>query len=199
MDVQVLLDDECDDPPVHVGGPESRPLAYVRGVPLAGDVRTFGAPRAGVGREVITLCGDVGADGLALALAAALESRRAPGCDVPGAVRYLGVWAEAGAVGDVAWRDRDTGQLHSADLAVAASTLRVNADRLLVCCGALLRQTTAKLSMADWPEGVRRAISFSFTAPDDLQPFVGDDVTDQLLASLREADGDAGAYAETLA
>ena len=95
-----------------------------------------------------------------------------------------------GATGDVAWRDRDSGQLLSHDVDISASTLDAVALRLLAECGSLIRQTAAKLSMPDWPEGVRRAISFTFVAPHDLAPaplaYAGA-TGDGLLASLRES------------
>jgi hypothetical protein len=151
----------------------------------------FRAPARTEAREVITLCGDPDAHQLAVALAAAVEGRRATTDEMPGAVRHLGVWADAGASGDVAWRDRATGQLHSSDVEIAAATLEATALRLMTECGAVIRQTVAMLAMPDWPEGVRRAISLTLLAPADLAPAplaltVG---TDGLLASLREADG----------
>ena len=110
----------------------------------------------------------------------------------PGAVRHLGVWADGGASGDVAWRDGLTGQLLSRDLDVAAVTVEATARRLLAECGAVICQTAAMLVMPDWPEGVRRAISFTLAAPADLVAaplaFAGAS-GDGLLASLREADG----------
>jgi len=189
MDVLVLLDDCDDDAPgrvMPVGSPDDvRPLAYVHSVP-GGDDRTFGGAAARGGREVITLCGDADAGHLAVALAAAVEGRRT---SMPGAVRHLGVWDGEGATGDVAWRDRASGQLLSLDVEIAAATVEATAARLLVECGAVIRQTAAKLAMPDWPEGVRRAISFTLAAPDDMAPAGLTSGVDGLLASLREADG----------
>jgi hypothetical protein len=198
MDVLVLLE-ECDEDAPGRAAPigradGARPVAYVHWVPVDADGVAFGG-RAGAGadgREVITLCGDADADRLAVALAAAVEGRRATEPAHPGAVRHLGVWAEAGATGDVAWRDRSSGQLLSRDVDIAAPTLDATARRLLAECGTLIRQTAAKLAMPDWPEGVRRAISFSFPTPADLlaPPLALAGVSgDGLLASLREADG----------
>lgn len=201
MDVLVLIEDCDDDAPgraAPTGRPDGvRPLAYVHWVPVDADDVAFRARADVRGREVVTLCGDPDADQLAVALAAAVEARRTPApgtlaVGVPGAVRHLGVWADAGATGDMAWRDRTTGELLSADIDIAAGTLEATARRLLIECGAVIRQTAAKLAMPDWPEGVRRAISFTFDAPADLVPaslaFAGV-FGDGLLASLREADG----------
>jgi heme A synthase len=66
--------------------------------------------------------------------------------------------------------------------------LRETAASLLLECGHLIRAMSAGLSMPDWPEGVRRAINFTF-APAMLAPAVGAAAGDALLASLREADG----------
>jgi hypothetical protein len=203
MDVLVLIED-CDDD-VSAGRPgapgraaDARPVAYVHWVPVEVDDVAFRAPTGAGGREVITLCAPADAERLAVALAAALEGRRATPPDAPGAVRHLGVWAGAGAAGDVAWRDRQTGHLVSRDLAVDAAAVAATAARLLAECGAVIRQTAAKLAMPDWPEGVRRAISFTLAAPADLLPAplaaVGGS-GDGLLTSLREADGyDDGGY-----
>jgi hypothetical protein len=196
MDVLVLIED-CDDAApgraTPVGRADgARPVAYVHWVPVEGDQVAFASHGTGAGREVITLCGDADADRLAVALAAAVEGRRASAPSGRGAVRHLGVWAGAGATGDVAWRDRATGQMLSLDVDIAADTLESTARRLLSDCGALIRQTAAKLAMPDWPEGVRRAISFRFAAPPDLVPAplaVAGGSGDGLLASLREADG----------
>jgi hypothetical protein len=206
MDVLVLLE-ECDeDAPgrtVPTGRAEgARPVAYVHWVPVDADGVAFGG-RAGAhadGREVITLCGPADADQLAVALAAAVEGRRATEPALAGAVRHLGVWAGAGASGDVAWRDRASGQLLSRDVDIAAQTVAATAVQLLAECGALIRQTAAKLAMPDWPEGVRRAISFRLPTPADLvSPFALAAVSgDGFLASLREADGYDDGYDDAL-
>ncbi len=197
MDVLVLLDD-CDEDapgraPATGRADGARPLAYVHWVPSDGEARPFGGARgAACGREVVTLCGDADADRLAVALAAAVEGRRAAAPAADGAVRHLGVWDGAGASGDVAWRDGASGQVLSFDVDIAPATLEVTAARLLASCGTAIRQTAAKLTMPDWPEGVRRAISFRLAAPADLVPaplaFAGV-AADGFLASLREADG----------
>lgn len=196
MDVLILLQD-CDDDATgrpalveRAGG--ARPVAYVHWVPVESDDVAFWSNAEASGREVITLCGDPDAPHLALALAAALEGRRSMLPGAAGAVRHLGVWGEAGASGDVAWRDRTTGEILTHDIDIAASALAETAGRLLAECGALLRQTTAKLAMPDWPEGMRRAISFRFAPPGDLAAAplaMAGGSGDGLLASLREADG----------
>ena len=196
MDVLVLIEDCEDDAsgrPAPAGrGGAARPIAYVHWVPVEADDVAFRRRARPGGREVVTLCGDADADRLAVALAAAVEGRRALIPFAPGAVRHLGVWADGGASGDATWRDEATGQMLSRDVDVAAATLEVTARRLLVECGAAIRQTAAKLAMPDWPEGVRRAISFTLAAPPDLvaAPLAFAGVSgDGLLASLREADG----------
>jgi hypothetical protein len=98
------------------------------------------------------------------------------------------VFAERGAVGDAAWRDQATGQLMTQDLEIPVDALRETARRLLAECGAVIRQMVAGLSMPDWPEGVRRAINFSFS-PAWLAPAAVGAGHDALLASFREADG----------
>lgn len=191
MDILVLLedgDDECGARATRAA--DARALAYVHSAPdPASGGRFFSHQRAGwrgtAGRDVITLCGDQpDADTLALALAAAVEGRRATAEQQ--AVRHLEVWADRGAAGDAAWRDRASGRMLTQDVDIAAPTLAATAARLLADSGAVIRQTVAKLAMPDWPEGMRRAISFTVRAPD------GDDGGadgDCLLASLREADG----------
>ena len=55
-------------------------------------------------------------------------------------------------------------------------------------CGAAIRRLVAGLLMPDWPEGTRRAISFSLT-PQALLPAGAGDRFDALLDSYRQADG----------
>ena len=146
MNVLVMLDENPGESPV---------LAHVNSVssPLA-------STRAA--RDVVTFYGVPSPELLALALAAAVESHRSgAGHDSPDAIRHLGVWAERGAVGDAAWRDVGTGELMSRDLEIPLDILRVTATRLLGECGQLINRLVAGLSMPDWPEGERRAISIS--------------------------------------
>ena len=86
------------------------------------------------------------------------------------------------------------GQLMTEDLDIPFDTLAESARRLLGECGSLIRQMVAGLLMPEWPEGVRRAISFTVAPamlPAGLAPSIaggfGSDAL--LLDSLREADG----------
>jgi hypothetical protein len=182
----VLLEEVTDRAPpiahdIVAREPDEAPLAHVNSVPSSSPFDT--APR-----EVVTLYGAVDAQALALALAAAFESRRV-GDESNGTIRHLGVWPERGAVGDAAWRDRTTGQLMTQDVEISHLTLSETAHRLLTECGSAIGQMVAGLSMPDWPEGVRRAINFSLGFP-GLSPAVPGGVgADALLDSLREADG----------
>ena len=187
MDFLVLLEDVADRAPPQAsheidafvrGG---APMAHVNSVPSS-------SPFDAAPRDVVTLYGAVDAQALALALAAAFEGRRI-GSESVGTIRHLGVWADHGAVGDAAWRDRTTGQLMTQDVEIPYLTLSETARQLLAECGSLIGQMVAGLSMPDWPEGVRRAINFSLGFP-GLTPAVPGGVgADALLDSLREADG----------
>ena len=171
MVVLVMLEDAPDHSPV---------LAQVNSVPSP-------LSNERPSRDVVTLYGVPSAESLALALAAALESRRAvvPGADHADAVRHLGVWPGRGAIGDAAWRDTATGQLVTRDLEIPFAVLLETSGALLNECGQAIRRLVAGLLMPDWPEGTRRAITFSF-AP----AFAGVGAPNEaLLASLREADG----------
>ena len=88
MDVLVML----EEAPQY-----SAVLAQVNSVP---------SPRATErpSRDIVTLYGVPSAESLALALAAALESRKSAdsGGNRSDAVRHLGVWPGRGAVGDAA-------------------------------------------------------------------------------------------------
>jgi len=187
MDFLVLLEDVTDRAPplapheIVARVPAETPLAHVNSVPSS-------SPFDAAPREVVTLYGAVDAQALALALAAAFEGRRIGG-EAVGTIRHLGVWAERGAVGDAAWRDRTTGQLMTQDVEISYLTLSETARRLLAECGSAIGQMVAGLSMPDWPEGMRRAINFSLGFP-GLSPAVPGGVgADALLDSLREADG----------
>lgn len=172
MDVLVLLEEQPGTSPV---------LAHVNSVP--------GRPGMDAGaRDVVTLYGEPSAESLALALAAAVESRRAGGVHDTGAIRHLGVWAERGAVGDAAWRDAATGQMVSRDLDIPFATLLGTAQALLGECGQAIRRLVAGLRMPDWPEGTRRGLqmslhpAFALAGPGDLPG-------DALLAAVREGEG----------
>ena len=172
MDVLVMLEENPDHSPV---------LAHVNSVPspLSSSERPS--------RDIVTLYGVPSAESLALALAAAVESHRTSDRSTD-AIRHLGVWAERGAIGDAAWRDSATGQLVTRDLEIPLEILHATASCLLEECGQLIRRIAARLSMPDWPEGARRAITVSLgpimglTAP-MFAPF------ESILDRVREADG----------
>ena len=178
MDVLVMLEESPDHSPV---------VAHVNSVPSP---LTSERPA----RDVVTLYGVPSAESLALALAAAVESHRTgQGHDNVDAIRHLGVWAERGAIGDAAWRDVGTGKLVTHDLEISLEILNSTASQLLGECGQLIRRLVAGLSMPDWPEGARRAITVS------LSPVVGLAAPvfaplESLLDRLREADGMAFDY-----
>jgi hypothetical protein len=169
MNILVMLEEGADRSPV---------LAHVNSVP---------APLASSRppRDVVTLYGVPSAESLALALAAAVESHRTweGGSST---IRHLRIWPDRGAVGDAAWRDERTGELRTQDIAISSDVLHGAAGQLLEECGAVIRQLVATLVMPDWPEGTRRAISFSLTPVDEL---AGAARPDAWLDRFREADG----------
>ena len=171
MDILVLLEEKASS---------NRELAHVQWL-------AAGQPHDGAARDVVTLYGAADADALAIALAAAVEVQRVGGR--VDAIRHLGVFEGVGAVGDAAWRDEATGQLVSEDVDIPLATLRDTATHLLIECGSLIRQMVAGLSMPDWPEGVRRAIHFTFAPAMLATPLAATAAGDGLLDSLREADG----------
>ena len=136
-------------------------------------------------RDVVTLYGVPSAESLALALAAAVESHRG-GFSGPNTIRHLGIWPERGAVGDAAWRDRVTGQLITHDVDIPLDRLRETAAQLLAGCGQVLRRLVAGLVMPDWPEGARRAITFTLGPIPAVAGANGDAA---FLDRVREADG----------
>lgn len=133
-------------------------------------------------REVVTLYGVPTAESLALALAAALEARRA-GEATPLATRDLRVSTADGAVGDSAWHDRRTGEIIRRELSIPLTVLRETARELLEEGEQGIRRLLAGLLMPEWPEGVRRALTLQVATAGAAAP----DIT---LAQLREADGD---------
>jgi hypothetical protein len=171
MDVLVMLEEGSDHSPV---------LAHVNSVPSPLDAER-------PSRDVVTLYGEPSPESLALALAAAVESHRGEK-ERSDAIRHLGVWPERGAIGDAAWRDGATGQLMTQDLDIPLEILHATAGRLLSEFGQLIRRLSAGLLMPDWPEGARRAISFSFS-PMVAMSMPGALQMDTMLESLREADG----------
>ncbi|MGQ0641856.1 MAG: hypothetical protein ACT4P6_13990 [Gemmatimonadaceae bacterium] len=148
MDILVMLEES----PEH-----SSVLAHVDSVPSALDSERRS-------RDVVTLYGAPSVESLSLALAALVDSQRGEPF-APGTVRHLGISAEHGAVGDAAWRDAVTGRLVSRDLTISLEQLHSTAAELLGACGTDIRRLLAGLQMRDWPEGTRRAISFSLTEP----------------------------------
>ncbi|MGH7635887.1 MAG: hypothetical protein ACRENC_19325, partial [Gemmatimonadaceae bacterium] len=139
-------------------------------------------------RDIVTLYGVPNAESLALALAAAVESHRTgDGHEKAGAIRHLGVSSDRAAVGDAAWREVSTGELVTRDLEIPLDLLQRTASQLLGECGQLIRKLIAGLSMPDWPDGARRAITIS------IGPVVGIAAPilaplESLLDRLREAD-----------
>lgn len=171
MDVLVMLEDR----PEH-----STVLAHVNSVPSP-----LNSDRPS--RDVVTLYGDPTSELLALALAAAVEMRREP--DVRSdTIRHVALWPERGAVGDAAWRDQSSGGLVTRDVLIPLETLEETAGQLLDECGSALRRLVAGLSMQDWPEGTRRAISFTLTSTVVLPAGIGAQ-RDGFLDSYRTADG----------
>lgn len=174
MDFLVMLEDRLESSPV---------LAHVNSVPTPLESER-------PSRDVVTLYGAPDAETLALALAAAVEGRLA-GTDHVDAIRHLGVWQGQGAVGDAAWRDA-AGQLMTHDLHVPHDRLRDTAGRILSESGQALRRLLAGLAMPDWPEGARRAISFTLApvqyAADVLAQRKDEDL-DTVLAAMREGAG----------
>ena len=171
MNVLVMLEESPEQSPV---------LAQVN------SVRTS-RPSGPMSRDVVTLYGVPSHESLALALAAALEGRKAvvPGNEDPETVRQLGVWPGRGAVGDAAWHDRATGQLVTRDLEIPLAVLLETSAKILTDCHQAIGRLLAGLLMPDWPEGSSRALTFSY-AP----ALAGAGVSSEaMLASFREADG----------
>lgn len=149
MDILVMLEESPE---------QSSVLAHVNSVPSSLDTEQ-------PSRDVVTLYGTPTVQSLALALAALVESLRTHALLTPHAVRHLGVWLDRGAVGDAAWHDAESGRLVSRDLTISLEQLQATAAALLAVSGTEIRRLMAGLQMPDWPEGTRRAISFSLTAP----------------------------------
>jgi hypothetical protein len=171
MDVLVMIEDR----PEH-----STVLAHVNSVPSP-----LNSERPS--RDVVTLYGVASPDALALALAAAVEAHREP-TDRSEMIRHVALWPERGAVGDAAWRDEVSGNLVTQDLMIPYAVLEETADRLLRECGPNILRLVAGLTMPDWPEGTRRAISFTLTSHAVLGAGAGSRF-DSFLDSYRQADG----------
>lgn len=171
MDVLVMLEEMSE---------YSTVLAHVNSVPspLNSEKPT---------RDVVTLYGEATSESLAMALAVAMESRRET-LERVDVIRHLGLWPERGAVGDAAWRDERTGELVTRDLSIAPHVIRETANQLLQECGATIGRLVAGLSMPDWPEGARRAISFTLTSYAIPLARTGSRV-DSMLEHYRATDG----------
>ena len=170
MDVFVRLQEPPEQSPV---------LAQVNSVPAA-------QASENSARTVVTLFGVPNAESLALALAAALESRDgSPGDDPLAVTRNVGVWPERGAIGDAAWLDRSTGQVVTREVQIPLAVLLETAGRLLSDCGQGIRRLLAGLLMPGMTEDSSRALAFSFAPAAAGARLSGE----SLLASLREADG----------
>lgn len=150
------------------------PIAHVRSV---ASPETLEHPS----RDVVTLFGQPTPESLALALAAAVESRK--GQYGPHATREFSVSDSAGAVGDAAWRDHSTGELIRRDLNIPLTVLRETAQDLLNEGGQAIRRLLAGLLMPEWPEGTRRALSFQLAGAGAPVARSFD-----MLAAVREAD-----------
>lgn len=145
--------------------------------PMMARVRSVGARGRGV-RDEVTIYRGADPETLAFALAAAVETRRHPGA---AEAHSVGVFADQGAVGGAAWRDEASGELVMRDLLIPVELLRDTATQILDECGTLLRRLLAGLSMAEWPEGHERAVSF----PLEMEALAQREVS---LDALREAD-----------
>jgi hypothetical protein len=132
-------------------------------------------------RAVVTLYGVPTPESLALALAAAVEARKAGA--TPLETRDLRLSTADGAVGDAAWHDRSTGEIIRRELSIPLTVLRETATELLAEGEQGIRRLLAGLLMPEWPEGTRRALTLQLATARHATP----DVT---LAQMREADGD---------
>ncbi|MDH5235102.1 MAG: hypothetical protein OEW77_09075 [Gemmatimonadota bacterium] len=113
-------------------------------------------------RDVVTLYGVPTPESLALALATAVEARRA-GNGASGVLRELHVSETTGASGDTRWRDHGTGELIRQDLTIPLTVLRETAGELLAEGGQAIRRLLAGLLMKDWPAGTRRALTYQLS------------------------------------
>lgn len=133
-------------------------------------------------REIVTLYGEPTPESLALALAAAVEARRA-GDGTVLASGDLHLSSTAGAVGDASWHDKRTGEIIRRELAIPLTVLRETAAELLAEGGQGIRRLLAGLLMPEWPEGTRRALTLQLAV-------AGAARTSDTLAALREADAE---------
>lgn len=131
-------------------------------------------------REIVTLYGTPTPESLALALAAALEARKAGEGTVLESGQ-LSLTEADGAVGDTAFKDRRTGEIIRRELAIPLTVLKETAAELLAEGGNGIRSFLAGLLMPEWPEGTRRAMTLQLAT-------VGAPRSSDALAELREAD-----------
>lgn len=148
--------------------------------PMMARVRSVGSAGPGI-RDEVTLYHGADTETLAFALAAAVETRRHPAAGASTGVHSVGVFAEQGAVGGAAYRDAGTGEVVMRDLLIPVELLKETASQILDECGLLLRRLLAGLSMAEWPEGHERALSFPLALSERAEREVS-------LDALREAD-----------
>lgn len=133
-------------------------------------------------REIVTLYGAPTPESLALALAAAVEARRA----VEGTTLAAGdlrLTETDGAVGDASWLNRHTGEIIRRELAIPLTVLRETAEELLAEGGQSIRRLLAGLLMPEWPEGTRRALTLQLAV-------AGGASAADTLAAQREADAE---------
>lgn len=133
-------------------------------------------------REIVTLYGTPTPESLALALAAAVEIRKAS--QSPLTTGEFDVIRGEGAVGGAAFRDRRTGEIIKRELSIPLTVLRETAEELLAEGGHGIRRLLAGLLMPDWPEGTRRALTLQ------MAPAGAPARTSDTLAMLREADAE---------
>jgi hypothetical protein len=132
-------------------------------------------------RDVVTLYGVPTPESLALALAAAVEARKAS-ADAASLPR-LDVSEAHGAVGDSASRDTRTGQVIRREMTIPLTVLRETAGDLLREGGQAIRRVLAGLLMPDWPEGTRRSLTLQLAVAGAARNV-------DLLAAMREADAE---------
>ena len=170
MDILVMLDENPGHSPI---------LAHVNSVPAPLHTEQ-------PARDIVTLYGAPSVESLAMALAAVVEGHR----DSRGSsdsIRHLGIWPERGALGDEAWRDAASGRLMTRDVDIPMEHLVETSQQLLAEFSQLISRLVAGLKMPDWPEGARRAISFSLQPVAELSAATRAGL-DAVLERLREAD-----------
>jgi hypothetical protein len=74
------------------------------------------------------------------------------------------------------------------DMDIPLEILHATAGRLLSECGQLIRRLAAGLTMPDWPEGARRAITISLGPVLDMTAGARTRL-ENMLDTVREADG----------